>query len=204
MACDEPGRQRVCGHPSRAPACGPRGRQPDASPERGRVQPDGQTRGRGLRPALHQRQRLWIQQWRRTEPEQPGSDTASRFDHNRHPAHRSAQPLGHAWRERPRRLHDSKGQQIRLGPERVGRNLRLRIPQRPQGVMGHRRDHVRQRHWDEPHRGGQYRPQRRELRLDEEGWMRSRRQVGEVRCRSSRPEQATETRAVPVVCGLES
>ena len=44
VARDESGRQRVCGHAARAPAHGPRGRQPDASPERGRVQPDGQAR----------------------------------------------------------------------------------------------------------------------------------------------------------------
>ena len=53
------------------------------------------------------------------------------------------------------------------GPARAGRNLRLRIPQRPPAVVGHRRDHVRQRHRHEPHRGDQYRPQRRELWLDD-------------------------------------
>ena len=94
VARDESGRRRVCGHPARAPAHRPPGRQPDASAERGRVQPDGQARERGLRLALHQRQRSWIQQRRRAEPEQSRADTASQLGHHGHPAHRSAQSVG--------------------------------------------------------------------------------------------------------------
>ena len=99
----------------------------------------------------------------------PGPDAAPRFDHHRHPAHRSAQPVGHARPEGPRRLHHSDGQQVRLGrrSQDARRNLRLWLPQRPQALMGHRRDDVRLRHRDGQHRGDQHRPQWRELWLDE-------------------------------------
>ena len=67
------------------------------------------------------------------------------------------------------RLHDSDGEQVRRGrrSENAGRNLRLRVPQRPPALVGHRRNDVRLRHRDGPDRRDQYRPQWRELRLDE-------------------------------------
>ena len=193
VARDESGRQRLCGHQTRAPARGPRGRQPDASHGRGGVQPDVEARRCGLRPALHQRQRSRIQQWRRTEREQSASDPASRFAHDRHPAHRSTQSVGHARREGTRRLHDSDGQQVRRRrrPEHTGRNLRLRFPERPPALVGHRRNHVRLRHRHGPHRGDQYRPQRRELWLDE-----ARRVLGKRPVARRRAE-----RTVPAACG---
>ena len=47
-------------------------------------------------------------------------------------------------------------------PEDARRNLRLRLPQRPQALVGpHRRNDVRLGHRDEPHRGDQHRPRRR-------------------------------------------
>ena len=51
---------------------------------------------RRLRSALHQRQRSWLQQRRRAELEQSRPDAASRLDHYRHAAHRSAQSCGDA------------------------------------------------------------------------------------------------------------
>ena len=68
--------------------------KPDPSDGRGRIQPDGEARRRRLRPALHQRQRSWLQQRRRTEREQSRPDAAARLDHHRDPAHRSAQSVG--------------------------------------------------------------------------------------------------------------
>ena len=65
-----PAANTFAGHAARAAARGARRRQPHASDGRGRVQPDGEARRRGLRPALHERQRSWIQQRRRTEREQ--------------------------------------------------------------------------------------------------------------------------------------
>ena len=107
-----------------------------------------------------------LQQRRRAEPEQSRADTASRLGHHGHAAHRSAQSVGDGRAEGIGRLHDPDGEQVcRAGPARAGRDLRPRIPQRPPAVMGHRRDHVRQRHRHELHRGDQYRPQRQELWL---------------------------------------
>ena len=66
-----------------------------------------------LRPALHQRQRLRLQQRRRAERQQSRPDAAARFSHHRHPPLRSAQPLRNQGREGTRRLHDPDGQQVR-------------------------------------------------------------------------------------------
>ena len=145
--------------------------EPHPSDGRGRVQPDREARRCRLRPALHQRQRSWLQQWRRTECEQSRPDAASRLDHDRHPAHRSAQPVGHARRRRDSATTPFRhGQQVRRRrrSQDARRDLRLRLPQRAPAVVGHGRRHdVRLRHRDGPDRGDQHRPQRRELRLDE-------------------------------------
>ncbi len=66
VACEEPGREHVRGHAARAAARRAHRREPDAPDGRRRVQPDGQARLAGLRPALHQRQRPRVQQRRRT------------------------------------------------------------------------------------------------------------------------------------------
>ena len=91
-------------------------------------------------------------------------------------------PVGVGRDEGARRLHDSAGQQVRRRrrSEDARRDLRLRLPQRPPALVGsHRRDDVRVRHRDEPHRGDQHRPQRRELRLDEaRGVLRERHDAG--------------------------
>ena len=117
-----------------------------------------------LRPALHERQRSRVQQRRRTAREQSRPDAAPRLGDHRHPAHRSAQSVGHGRDEGARRLHDSRDQQVRRGrrSEDARRDLRLRLPERPPALVGsHRRDDVRLGHRDEQHRGDQHRSRRR-------------------------------------------
>ena len=66
------------GHAARAASRSAHRHQPHASDGRGRVQPDGEARRRGLRPALHERQRSRVQQRRRTAtPTIPARRSAS-------------------------------------------------------------------------------------------------------------------------------
>ena len=165
-----PGGEHVRGHAARAAARGARRREPDASDGRRRIQPDGEAR-RSPTTAC-------------STPAAAITDSATAADRTR-TIRRQTQRLDSiitailridprspsvtGGDEGPRRLHDSDGQQVRRGrrSEDARRDLRLRLPQRPPAVVGHRRDDVRLRHRHEQHRGDQHRPQRRELRLDE-------------------------------------
>ena len=171
VARDEPGGEHV--RRARGASCcaSPTSSEPDAPDGRRRVQPDGEARRRRLRPALHQRQRSRVQQRRRAARQQSRPDAAARLGRSRAILRidpRSPSVIeGH---EGARRLHDSAGQQVRRRrrSEDARRDLRLRLPQRAPAVVGPDRRHdVRARHRHEPHRGGQHRPQRRQLRLDE-------------------------------------
>ena len=74
--------------------------------------PDGQARLAGLRPALHQRQRSRVQQRRRPARQQPGRDAAARLADRRHPALRSAEPVGVKGDQGTWRLHDPAVQPV--------------------------------------------------------------------------------------------
>ena len=103
-----PGGQHVRGNATRALARSARRHEPHASDGRGGVQSHGKAGRRRLRPALHERQRPRLQQRWWAEREQSRPDAAARLDHDRDPAHRSAQSVGHAWSERAWRLHRSR------------------------------------------------------------------------------------------------
>ena len=110
---------------------------------------------------------------RRAEREQSRADATAQFNRYCHSAYRSAKPVGDGRAEGAGRLHHSDGEQVCRGrrPACAGRNLRLRVPQRPSAFVGHRRNHVRQRHRDEPHR--------KEINIvrngENYGWMKPRR-----------------------------
>ena len=166
----DPKAEHVRGHAARAAARGAHRRDAHAPLRQRRVQPDGEARLGGLRPAVHERQRSRLQQRRRTEREQSRPDAASGLGDHRDLAVRPAQPVGHEGPEGARRLHHPDGEQIRRRqrPEDARRDLRVRLPQHAPDVVGpHGRDDVRLRHRHEPHRGDQHHPQRRQLRLDE-------------------------------------
>ena len=173
VARDEPGGQHVRGHEARAAPRGAHRRQPHAPVRR----TSSSTRRRS--PATPDYGLLYtsgsdlgFSNGGGPHANNPGQTQRLDSVITRHPAHRSAQSVGDERDEGTRGLHDSAGQQVRRGrrSEDARRDLRLRLPQRPPAVVGsHRRDDVRVRHRDEPHRGDQHRPQRRELRLDEAG-----------------------------------
>ena len=56
--------------------------------------PDRQARLRGLRSALHERQRSRVQQWWGAERQQSDANATARLGHHRHPAVRSAESIG--------------------------------------------------------------------------------------------------------------
>jgi hypothetical protein len=113
VARDEPGRERVRGNEARDPARRPHRADADTPDGQRGLQPDGDSRVAGLRPALHERQRPRVQQRRRAARTESRPDAAARLDRDGDSAGRSPQSHGDRRRQGARRLHDSAGERLR-------------------------------------------------------------------------------------------